>query len=153
MEIPAYAAMRKDARLADRMLEIMIAGVSTRRYQQVLPEMAEQVGISKSHVSREFIESGERLLKQLAQRDFSNHDILVVWIDGVQLGKYHVICAVGVDSQGHKHVLEFCEGATENAEVATALLEDLAARGLNAFRRRMNIPPYAVCVDLPDNVA
>jgi len=35
--------MRKDGRLADRMLEILIAGVSTRRYKHVLPEMAETV--------------------------------------------------------------------------------------------------------------
>ena len=48
-----------------------MAGVSTRRYEQVLPEMAEQVGISKSQVSREFIDAGERLLKEPAERDFS----------------------------------------------------------------------------------
>ena len=38
-------------RLADRMLQILIAGVSTRRYEQVIPEMAETVGVSKSQVS------------------------------------------------------------------------------------------------------
>jgi transposase-like protein len=32
--------MRKDSPLADRMLEILIDGVSTRRYEAVLPEMA-----------------------------------------------------------------------------------------------------------------
>jgi len=137
VEIPAYAAMQKDARLADRMLEIMMAGVSTRRYEQVLPQMAAQVGISKSQVSREFIDSGERLLKELAERDFSETDMLVVYLDGVQFGPYHVICAVGVDSQGHKRVLGFREGATENAEVAKALLEDLVARGLSPFRKRL----------------
>ena len=129
VEIPAYEALSKDTRLADRMLDIMMAGVSTRRYEEVLPEMAQQCGISKSQVSREFIEAGERLLKELAERDFSEHDILVVYVDGLQFGPYHVICAVGVDSGGHKHVLGFREGATENAEVATALLEDLTARG------------------------
>jgi hypothetical protein len=51
------------------------------------------------------IEAGERLLKDLAERDFSKLAILAVWIDGSQLGSYHVICAVGVDSEGHKHVL------------------------------------------------
>jgi transposase-like protein len=137
VEIPAYEAMQKDARLADRMLDIMMAGVSTRRYEDVLPEMAQTVGVSKSQVSREFIESGERLLKQLAERDFSETDILVVYVDGLQFGKYHVICAVGVDAGGHKHVLGFREGATENAEVATALLEDLASRGLSSDRRRL----------------
>ena len=84
--IPAYTAMQKDARLADRRLEIMMAGVSTRRDEQVLPEMAAQIGISKSQVSREFIESGERLLKKLAERDFSQTDLLVVYLDGVQFG-------------------------------------------------------------------
>ena len=48
--------------------------------------MAETVGVSKSQVSRETIEAGERLLKELAERDFSGLDILAVWIDGLQLG-------------------------------------------------------------------
>ncbi len=137
VEVPAYAALQKNGRLADRMLDIMLAGVSTRRYEEVLPQMAEQCGISKSQVSREFIEAGERLLKDLAERDFSETDILVVYVDGLQFGGYHVICAVGVDAGGHKHVLGFREGATENAEVATALLEDLAGRGLSPFRKRL----------------
>lgn len=137
VEIPAYEALRKDGRLADRMLEILIDGVSTRRYERVLPEMAETVGVSKSQVSRETIEAGERLLKALAERDFSGLDILAVWIDGIQLGSYHVICAVGVDAEGHKHVLGLREGATENAEVAKGLLEDLVARGLKSSRPRL----------------
>ena len=137
VEIPAYEAMQKDARLADRMLDILINGVSTRRYEHVLPAMAETVGVSKSEVTRETIEAGERLLKGLAERDVSGLDILAVWIDGIQLGPYHVICAVGVDDKGHKHVLGLREGATENAVVARALLEDLVARGLDPARRRL----------------
>lgn len=137
VEIPAYEAMHKDGRLADRMLEILINGVSTRRYERVLPHMAETVGVSKSQVSRETIDAGERLLKELAERDFSGLDILAVWVDGIQLGSYHVICAVGVDADGHKHVLGLREGATENAEVAKTLLEELVARGLNPARRRL----------------
>jgi putative transposase len=139
VEIPAYEAMQKDGRLADRMLEILISGVSTRRYADVLPEMAETVGVSKSQVSRETIEAGERLLKELAEKDISKHDILALWIDGIQLGQFHVICALGVDSQGNKHVLGFREGSTENAEIATALLTELVERGLNAKRRRLYV--------------
>jgi putative transposase len=137
VEVPAYTALQKDHRLADRMLEILMAGVSTRRYADVLPEMAEQVGISKSQVSRESIEAGEQLLKDLAERDFSNIDLLVIYLDGVRFGPFHVICAVGVDEAGDKHVLGLREGATENAEVAKALLEDLVARGVSPFRRRL----------------
>jgi len=86
VEIPANAAMQKDQRLADCMLDIMMAGVSKRRHADVLPEMAEQVGISKSQVSREFIDPGQRLLKELAERDFSEFDLLVTCVDGVQFG-------------------------------------------------------------------
>jgi hypothetical protein len=79
IEIPAYAAMQKDQGLADRMLEIMLAGVSTRRYAEVLPEMAEQVGISKSQVSREFIDAGD-LLEFAQQRlaDFKVPQYVVI---------------------------------------------------------------------------
>ena len=137
VEIPAYEAMRKDGRIADRMLEILIKGVSNRRYEGVLAEMAQTVGVSKSQVSRETIEAGERLLKELAERDFAKLDILAVWVDGIQLSPHHVICAVGVDSAGNKHVLGLREGATENAEIAKALLEDLVARGLKSSRPRL----------------
>jgi putative transposase len=137
VEIPAYKAIREHGGLAGRMLEILIAGVSTRRYERVIPEMAETVGVSKSQVSRQTIEAGERLLKDLAERDASKLDILAVWIDGIQLGSYHVICAVGVDAEGRKHVLGLREGATENAEVAKSLLADLVARGLDPKRRRL----------------
>ncbi len=100
VEIPAYEALRKDGRLADRMLDTLIAGVSTRRYQHVLPEMAETVGVSKCEVSRETIEAGERLLKELTERDLSGLELLAVWIDGIQLGRYHVICAMGETALG-----------------------------------------------------
>src|SRR4029453_15790656 len=77
------------------------------------------------------------LLKDLAERDFARLDILAVWIDGIQLGPYHVICAVGGNAEGHKNLLGLREGATENAAVAKALLGDLVARGLDPARRRL----------------
>lgn len=128
--IPAYEAIRKDGRLADRMLSILLCGVSTRRYAEVLPQMAEQVGVSRSQVSRETIEAGERVLKELMQRRFDEVELLVIYIDGLQMGDYHVIAAVGVDVDGRKHVLGLREGASENAEVCTALLEELVERGI-----------------------
>jgi putative transposase len=137
VEIPAYEAMRKDAKLADRMLGILMRGVSTRNYREVLPQMADQVGISKSQVSRENIEAGERLLRELAERDFSEKDILIVYIDGMRFGPYHVIAAVGVDTEGYKHVLGLREGASENTEVVKCLMEELVERGIKPGRRRL----------------
>jgi hypothetical protein len=39
IDIPAYNALQTRPRLADRMMRIMIDGVSTRRYQNVIPQM------------------------------------------------------------------------------------------------------------------
>jgi len=130
VEVPAYAAMRRGGRLADRMLEILLRGVSTRQYGAVLPQMAEQAGVSKSTVSREAIEAGERVLKDLAERRFDDAELLVIYVDGMRFGDYHVIAAVGVDVEGRKHVLGLREGATENAAVVKELLVELVARGV-----------------------
>lgn len=137
VQIPAYEAMRKDSRLSDRMLSILIQGVSTRRYEKVLPRMAEQVGISKSQVSREGIAAGTRLLRELAEQDFRDKDILVIYIDGIHFGDHVVIGAIGVDAEGRKHLLGLREGATENTEVAKAFLEELVERGITVGRRRL----------------
>jgi putative transposase len=134
--VPAYQAMGS-SRLGQRMLEILLNGVSTRRYQEVLPQMADAVGISKSEVSRETIEAGERVLRDLAERRFDDRDILIVYLDGIQFGSYHVVAAVGVDLEGRKHVLGLREGASENATVVAALLAELVERGVKPGRRRL----------------
>ena len=96
------------------MLAIMLNGVSTRRYETVLPAMAEQVGIGKSEVSRETIEAGTRVLQDLAERDFSKVDVLIIYLDGIQFGNHHVLAAVGVDEDGKKHVLGVRSGAARS---------------------------------------
>ncbi len=137
VEIPAYAAMRTHSRIGGRMLDILMRGVSTRNYREILPEMAETVGVSKSTVSRKSIEDSEKALKELAERRFDDQDILIIYIDGIVFSGHHVIVAIGIDSEGHKHVLGLRDGASENATVCTALLEDLVERGVNPDRRRL----------------
>ena len=41
--VPVYQALQKDAAAGERMLEILMQGVSRRRYQRVIPEMADTV--------------------------------------------------------------------------------------------------------------
>ena len=137
VSVPAYEAMQSNARLGERMLEILLCGVSTRKYARVIPKMAETVGVSKSSVSREFVEASEAELTALCERRFDEVDILIIYIDGIVLGGHHVIAAVGVDIEGHKHILGVADGATENATVAKDLLEDLVARGVKPGRRRL----------------
>jgi transposase-like protein len=135
--IPAYEAMLGNSRLGRRMLEILLHGVSTRNYRKVLPQMAETVAVSKSNVSREFIEASEQTLKELCERRFEDKDILIVYLDGIQFGQIHVIVALGVDQQGYKHVLGVREGSSENATVVKDLLTNIVSRGLDPTRRRL----------------
>jgi transposase-like protein len=137
VDIPAYESMLAYSHLGRRILEILMKGISTRDYQAVLPEMAQTVGVSRSSISREFMDAGEQVLKELCERRFDQKDILVVYIDGIQFGQIHVIVALGVDSGGYKHVLGLREGASENATVVKDLLTDLVNRGLDAKRRRL----------------
>ena len=111
-------------------LDLLMRGVSTRNYAAVLPELAETVGVSKSAVSRESIEAAEAELRRLCERRFDDIDLLILYLDGLRFGAHHVIVAVGVDTRGQKHVLGLRSGATENATVVTALLEELVERGV-----------------------
>ena len=137
VEVPVYEALQTNGRIGERVVEILMRGVSTRNYKAVLPEMAESVGMSKSSVSRQFVEASAESLERLMERRFDELDILVVYIDGLAFGDYHVLASIGVDADGQKHVLGLREGASENAQVATALLEDLVERGINPSRRRL----------------
>ncbi len=135
--LPAYEAMRSDEKLGSRMLEILLRGVSTRQYRAVLPEMAETVGVSRSSVSREAMEASEEELRRLCERGLEELDLLVIYLDGVIFGEHHVLVAVGVDAEGHKHVLGLAEGASENQVVARGLLEALVRRGVKPDRQRL----------------
>ncbi|HRU95220.1 MAG TPA: IS256 family transposase [Anaerolineae bacterium] len=135
--VPAYQAMQRDSATGERMLEILLNGVSTRRYQRVLPEMAETVGVSTSTVSRESIEASEAALERLMERRWDKVDLLIIYIDGMQFGEQCVLAAVGVDGEGRKHVLGLREGATENAEAAKDLLQHLVDHGVDPKRRRL----------------
>src|SRR5205085_1748925 len=83
-------------------------------------------GVSKSAASRRFVAlSAERMAAWMAQ-DLSGLDLLVVQIDGIQAAEDLVLlAAVGIDGEGAKHPLGLVDGATENAAVVQALLDDL----------------------------
>lgn len=57
----------------ERILEILMRNVSTRSYRHVIPQMAETVGVSKSSVSREFIERSLKEPECLAERRFGQY--------------------------------------------------------------------------------
>ena len=64
--------------------------------------------------------------------DLSELDLLVIQIDGIHIEEdLMLLAAVGIDGDGGKHPLGVVEGATENAAVVQALLDNLIERGLD----------------------
>jgi transposase-like protein len=133
--IPAYESLQTNGVFGQRVGELMMRGVSTRDYQAVIGELAETTGVSKSSVSREFMEASTKALAALHDRRFDDVDVLVIYLDGVRYGDHLVVAALGVDAGGHKHVLGIEPGASENGEVVRRLLEGLVERGIDPTKR------------------
>src|SRR3954453_22782081 len=119
-------------------MNLMLLGGTTRPFGRAggLPEgdgpAGPGTGVSKSAASRRFVAlSAERMAAWMAQ-DLSGLDLLAVQIDGLHITEDLVLlAAVGIDAEGAKHPLGLVEGATENAVVVQALLDDLVGRGLD----------------------
>ena len=135
--IPLYEQLQEASGLAARMSEILVSGVSTRKYARVLPAMAASAGIAKSSVSRVVKGASEASLRQLLERSFHEHDILAVYIDGIEVAGHHVMAAVGLDDTGEKHLLGLVHGSSENAGVVKDLLQSLVKRGIDASVQRL----------------
>ena len=122
--------------LARVVLERMLAGVSTRRYERTQEPVGEEVATeaqstSKSSVSRTFVERTRVALGELMSRQLSDLRLAVMMLDGLELKGRMMIVALGITTEGVKIPLGLWEGSSENATVATALLSDLVQRGLD----------------------
>ena len=135
VQVPAYEMLRKDRGLGQHMLGALLRGVSTREYQEVLPQMAATVGVSRSAISRKAVEASLEQLQQLQERRWENVEILVIYLDGQRFADHHVISAVGVDAEGKKHILGIEPGATENSASVKRLLTRLRDHGLPMDRK------------------
>src|SRR5262249_25625412 len=136
--LPTWTAAQAEDWLGRWAMNLMLINVSTRKLRRAvrLPEGDLPViagdGTSKSAASRRFVAlSAERLAEWMAS-ELSKLDLLVIQIDGLHIGNDLVlVAALGIDGEGHKHPLALIEGATENAAVVQALIDNLIERGLD----------------------
>lgn len=138
MPLPSWEAARDQGLLEQWAMNLMLINVSTRKYNRAvrLPQgdvpAPKGAGLSKSAVSRRFKALTEAKLDEWMSSDLSELDLLVIQIDGLHLkDDLLMVGAVGVDLEGNKHPLGVVEGATENAAVVQALLDNLIERGLD----------------------
>lgn len=137
VELPSWRELAAEDPLTERATEQMLLGVSTRKYArslEALPADVAECGTTRSPVSRRFKAATEQQLAKLLDSDLSELRLAAIMIDGIHIDERVVLVALGVDEEAKKHVLGLWEGATENTRVCTALLNNLARRGLDTQR-------------------
>lgn len=138
VRLPTWSTAQAEDWLGRWAMNLMLINVSTRKLKRAVRLPGGDVpavpgdGTSKSAASRRFVAlSAERMAAWMAS-DLSQLDLLVIQIDGLHIGKDLVLVgALGIDGDGNKHPLGLVEGATENAAVVQALIDNLIERGLD----------------------
>lgn len=140
LSLPSFGWAENCDPLNEATLAAIAAGVSTRRYEGTLDRLpaGELHGsVSRSAVSRRFVALSSAQLGEHFSRSLQKLDLPVVLVDGIHFRSRIVLIALGIDSEGDKHVLGLREGSTENATVVKALLAELVERGLDPERARL----------------
>ena len=130
VELSRYQALQSMDNLSDVVSRMMMYGISTRSYDRVLDKFDNDLGLSKSTVSRQYVRESRKSLNELNSRSFPGQIFWALAIDGVDFGGSTLIVALGVDTAGNKHILGISEGSTENADVCKSLLASLRERGI-----------------------
>lgn len=144
VRLKTYEAFRDARLLTEAAMERMMHGLSSRQYRYGLEPVGEDVGqlsTSKSTISRRFVEATRKALGELMARPLDGIRLAALFIDGVVVARHTAVAAMGLDLDGHKHILGLWEGATENAAVCKSLLSDLVGRGLQVDQ------PFLVVID------
>lgn len=135
-EVPlaVYGLAQREDAMPAAVLARMVRGVSCRDYEGVIESAADGFGVKRSSVSRAFKAASVKKIGEISDRRLDDTRFPIVFIDGIGWADTTMVVALGIAEDGSKRVLGFREGATENGEVCTALLEDLVERGLEASR-------------------
>lgn len=115
----------------------LMRGLSMRDYKLVLQQFLDAYGLEKSTVSERFIEASRKKLEELMSRSLEHLQICALLLDGTIFKGQHLVVAIGLDALGRKVVLGLVQGATENAQVVSGLLDHLASRGLDFSQPRL----------------
>jgi len=130
---------RRETSVEEAMMEMYLAGVSTRRIEDV-SEILWGSSVSAATVSN-LNEKAFAGVEAWRTRPLEG-DYPYVYIDGIFLkrawgGSYEniaIMIAIGVNEKGYREIIGCAEGYTESREAWVEFLESLKARGLKGVR-------------------
>ena len=105
VELPLYRAMQCPESMPEACLKRMVRRVSCRDYEGVVDLAQEGFRVKKSSVSRGFVRASADAVRALAERRWEGVRFVAAFIDGIEYAGETLVVALGLDAQGHKHVL------------------------------------------------
>jgi putative transposase len=130
VELETYTRFQDPSIFDRQVFHEGVKHVSQRDYEKGLPKIAASFGVSKSTVSRSWVNSTKKQIEIMQNRDLGTLGIVAVFIDGKRFQRLGVVIALGVGNDGKKHVLGLYQSSTENSAACLGLLSDLERRGL-----------------------
>jgi putative transposase len=128
VELEMYKLLNDKTFLNEQAAAKLLSGTSTRRFEKTLERMLHGRGVGRQTISQRGISEMSLKLEEFQTRSLAHADIVVVFIDGIHLGDTVYVAAVGIDSEGHRHVLDFEPGSTEASTICRALLRNMLER-------------------------
>lgn len=135
-EVPLgfYEQMHRGLPTDEMLFRRVLYGISCKDYEGAAECIPGAIGVSKSTVSRRFIETSAKELKSFQERDLSEHDVVAVFLDGKTFADDLMVIALGVTMEGDKVFLGFVQTDTENKAALSQFLRSLLDRGLDISR-------------------
>jgi transposase-like protein len=133
--LDTYKAAQDGTVLKEAMMKALIAGVSSRKQSDLVNNSK---GSSKSSVSRIWQKKGKEYVMSLRSRTLEEDGYVVLMMDGIHLGDtITAVVALGITSDGKKHMLDFEIGSSENNEICDSLMDRLVERGFKPNADRL----------------
>lgn len=135
-EIPleSYQKAHRGLSVNQELFTKVLYGISCRDYEAAAMQIPGAIGLSKSTVSRQFVEASAQQLRQFQERDLSCDDFIAIFLDGKAFAEDLMVVALGITMTGDKRILGFVQTSTENETVLSPFLQSLLDRGLDISR-------------------
>ena len=132
---------RVDQALFAVIMEAYLHGVSTRKVDDLVKALGADTGISKSEVSRICADLDDEV-GAFRDRSLADQSVPYAFLDATyckarvnhRVVSQAVVIATGVSADGHREVLGFDVGDSEDGAFWTAFLRSLKARGLTGVQ-------------------
>lgn len=129
--LDSYQKLKEREPDEESLLKGVIHGISMNDYHDVVHQFEDSYGLSRSSVSKMFIEQSAKRVEEFMKRDLSSYNFISLFIDGKYLAKEQIVIALGITEEGTKIPLGFVQTTTENSISIKNLLSEVIERGFD----------------------